>query len=50
MQYDKGLDLGKLYFSGTVSSQKSLKEALLIMELTVTVHFKIEGREVTVMP
>ncbi|MGV3504931.1 MAG: FecR domain-containing protein [Adhaeribacter sp.] len=37
-------------FGGMVSRSKSLDQALRILELTGNIHFKIEGRRVTVMP
>ncbi|NQX37526.1 FecR protein [Pedobacter steynii] len=37
-------------FIGTVSRFKEVSEVLNILELTRTVHFKIEGRKITVMP
>lgn len=37
-------------FIGTVSRFKEVSEVLNILELTKTVHFKIEGRKITVMP
>lgn len=37
-------------FIGTVSRFKEVSEVLNILELTRTVHFKIEGRRITVMP
>ncbi|SHG13251.1 FecR family protein [Pedobacter caeni] len=37
-------------FIGTVSRFKEVSEVLNILELTKTVHFKIEGRRITVMP
>nr|WP_121273539.1 FecR family protein [Pedobacter schmidteae] len=37
-------------FVGTVPRFKNISEALTILELTNNVHFKIEGRRVTVMP
>lgn len=43
-------EMEKMEFSGTVSSDKNIKQALRIMELTGTVHFKFEGRRITVMP
>ncbi|MFC0515525.1 FecR family protein [Mucilaginibacter angelicae] len=38
-----------LRFGGKISRYKNLSSALKIMELTGNVHFKIEGRRVTVM-
>jgi transmembrane sensor len=37
-------------FVGTVPRFKNVSEALTILELTKTVHFKVEGRRITVMP
>lgn len=37
-------------FIGTVPRFKNISEALTILELTNTVHFKVEGRRITVMP
>lgn len=37
-------------FIGTVSRSGNISEVLDILELTGTVHFKIEGRRITVMP
>jgi transmembrane sensor len=39
-----------LKFGGMVSRSKSLDQTLRILELTGNVHFKIEGRRITVMP
>lgn len=43
-------DMAKVTFSGSGSRDKSIKQALRIMQLTGTVHFKFEGRRITVMP
>ncbi|MDR6783981.1 transmembrane sensor [Pedobacter africanus] len=43
-------ELEKMEFSGTGSRSKSIQNALKIMELTESVHFKFEGRRITVMP
>ncbi|WP_316822256.1 FecR family protein [Pedobacter gandavensis] len=43
-------EMEKMIFTGSVSRNKSITQALRIMELTGTVHFKIEGRRITVMP
>lgn len=43
-------ELEKMQFSGTGSRSKSIQDALKIMELTESVHFKFEGRRITVMP
>ncbi|WP_159452659.1 FecR family protein [Pedobacter nyackensis] len=37
-------------FGGEISRSKKLSEVLKVLETTRTVHFKIEGRRVTVMP
>jgi hypothetical protein len=37
-------------FGGSVSRSKNISEILKLLELTGDVHFKIEGRRVTVMP
>ncbi len=37
-------------FGGSVSRYKNISEILKLLELTGDVHFKIEGRRVTVMP
>lgn len=36
-------------YSGTGSKSKTIQQTLNIMELTGTVHFKVEGRRITVM-
>lgn len=46
--YDKNVD-ESVRFGGKISRYKNLTSALKIMELTGNVHFKIEGRRVTVM-
>lgn len=38
-----------LHFGGKISRYKNLSSALKIMELTGNIHFKVEGRRVTVM-
>ncbi|WEK18993.1 MAG: DUF4974 domain-containing protein [Candidatus Pedobacter colombiensis] len=43
-------ELGKMTFGITVSRNKSIKQVLYNIEETGTVHFKIEGRRITVMP
>lgn len=43
-------EMEHMIFSGSVSRDKSITQALRIMELTQTVHFKIDGRRITVMP
>lgn len=45
--YDAGLKNKK--FGGRVSKYKNISELLKNMELTGTIHFKIEGRRVTVL-
>jgi ferric-dicitrate binding protein FerR (iron transport regulator) len=37
-------------YIGTFSRYKNVSEVLSVLELTKTVHFKIEGRRITVMP
>lgn len=37
-------------FGGNVSKTKNISEVLRILELTKAVHFKVQGRRVTVMP
>ncbi|MDR6783781.1 transmembrane sensor [Pedobacter africanus] len=37
-------------FTGTVNRDKNISEVLLMLEQTKGVHFKIEGRKVTVIP
>lgn len=37
-------------FVGTISRDKNISELLKMLELTGAIHFKIEGRRVTVMP
>jgi len=46
---EKDLNITDLYFSGSVSNDKSLSQVLRIMERTGTVKFIIEGRRVIVM-
>jgi transmembrane sensor len=43
-------EMEKIPFTGTVSRSKNIHQALRIMEYTGTIHFKIEGRRITVMP
>lgn len=43
-------EMEKMIFTGSVSRDKSITQALRIMELTGTVHFKIEGRRISIMP
>ncbi|HEY0670338.1 MAG TPA: FecR domain-containing protein [Sphingobacteriaceae bacterium] len=47
--FEKGSDQD-LIFSGLVSRSKNLSTILKTMELTGKVHFRIEGRRVTIMP
>ncbi|WP_345954903.1 FecR domain-containing protein [Mucilaginibacter sp. PAMB04168] len=42
-------DLQNMVFGGRISRSKSLTEVLKNLELTGTIHFKTEGRRVTVM-
>ncbi len=37
-------------FGGNISRSKDISEVLDVLELTNAVHFKIEGRRITVMP
>jgi transmembrane sensor len=39
-----------MQFTGSISRTKNIKQVLRIMDLTGTVHFKFEGRRITVMP
>lgn len=43
-------EMAKVTFSGTISRSKNIKQTLRTMVLTGTVHFKFEGRRITVMP
>ncbi|SHF67436.1 FecR family protein [Pedobacter caeni] len=43
-------DLAEMVFAGSGSRNRSIQQTLRIMELTESVHFKIEGRRITVMP
>lgn len=43
-------EMERMIFTGTVSRSKNIDQALRIMQLTGTVHFKVEGRRITVMP
>lgn len=43
-------ELEDMEFSGTMPRHRSIKQALKIMDLTESVHFKFEGRRITVMP
>lgn len=50
IQY-KGLsENNKLFFSGTLSKYSNVSKVLRKLELTESVHFKIEGRTILVMP
>ncbi|MCX2477802.1 FecR domain-containing protein [Pedobacter sp. MC2016-15] len=50
IQY-KGLnEKNKLFFSGTLSKYSNVSKVLRKLELTESVHFKIEGRTILVMP
>jgi transmembrane sensor len=50
IQY-KGLDAkNTLFFSGTLSRYSNVSKVLKKLELTESVHFKIEGRTILVMP
>ncbi|MEJ5994396.1 FecR family protein [Pedobacter sp. Du54] len=42
-------EIPKVRFSGAVSRSKNISEVLKLLESTNDVHFKIEGREITVM-
>lgn len=42
--------LANLTFSGSISRSKNIHQVLKIMQLTETIHFKFEGRRITVMP
>jgi len=46
--YETGVDANA--FGGTFSRSKSLKQLLKSLEITNTIHFKIEGKNVTVLP
>jgi hypothetical protein len=35
---------------GTISRDKNISEILKMLELTGAIHFRIEGRRITVMP
>jgi len=48
VEYTGKLDEGS--FGGTVSRFKSVSGVLKSLELTGTVHFKLQGRRITVMP
>src|SRR5690606_974837 len=40
----------EIYFGGSVSRSNPLRETLEILEATGNMHFKVEGRRITVMP
>jgi transmembrane sensor len=42
--------LAKQNFGGSVSKFKDISFLLKTLELTGTIHFKIDGRRITVMP
>lgn len=42
--------MAQLPFSGSISRSRNIKQALRIMELTKSVHFKFEERRIIVMP
>ena len=39
-----------IYFTGDISRAENVSEVLRLLELTETVHFKIEGKTITVLP
>lgn len=43
-------NIPNINFGGEISRSKKLSEVLKVLETTRTIHFKIEGRRVTVMP
>jgi transmembrane sensor len=43
-------DISKKVFAGTVSRFENVSEVLEMLELTGSIHFKVEGRRITVMP
>ncbi|WP_440134369.1 FecR family protein [Chitinophaga sancti] len=43
-------DMNGKIFSGTISRFDNISEVLSMIELTGTIHFKIQGRELTVLP
>ncbi|TCC96997.1 DUF4974 domain-containing protein [Pedobacter hiemivivus] len=43
-------NIPNINFGGEISRSKKLSEVLKVLETTKTIHFKIEGRRVTVMP
>ncbi|SEA36004.1 FecR family protein [Pedobacter hartonius] len=50
VQY-KGMDAkNQLYFSGTLSKYSNVSKVLKKLELTESVHFKVDGRTIVVMP
>ncbi len=46
--YEKGVDLGQT-FSGEISRSRNIADVLNLMALSENVHFKLEGRSVTVL-
>jgi len=38
------------YFTGKISNSKNISEVLTMLELTDAIHFKIEGKTITVLP
>jgi ferric-dicitrate binding protein FerR (iron transport regulator) len=48
VKYEAGVDANA--FGGTFSRSKSLKQLLKSLEMTNTIHFKIDGKNVTVLP
>ncbi len=42
--------MAEMEFSGSISRATTINQVLKIMEITGTVHFKFEGRRITVMP
>ena len=47
--YNTG-NLSEKVFTGTVSRYENIAEVLRMLELTGTIHFKVTGRRITVMP
>lgn len=43
-------DLSDKFFEGSIARHEQVSEVLKMLELTGTIHFKIEGRRITVMP
>lgn len=50
IQYQDRESVRKLYFSGTLSRYDNVSKVLKKLELTESVHFKIEGRKIIVLP